>query len=60
MVEEDGSLTDIKVRRKFYPLFDEEALRVVRLMPKWKPMYSDYQKKYMKCGYTLPIKFKLE
>ena len=38
IVETDGSLSDVKVIRGIHPLFDEEAVRVVKSMP-----YADGQ-----------------
>jgi len=38
-------------------LLDEEALRVVNLIPKWIPFYQDGEPMYMM--YNLPINFKL-
>ena len=37
VIMEDGTLDQAKVVRGVDPLLDEEALRVVKLMPKWKP-----------------------
>jgi protein TonB len=37
IVDKDGSLSDIKVVKPANPLLDAEALRVARMMPKWKP-----------------------
>ncbi len=37
VVDEDGTLKDVKVVRSLAPEYDEEALRLVRNMPKWKP-----------------------
>lgn len=37
LVNADGSLTDIKVVKPVHEFLDREALRVVRLMPQWKP-----------------------
>lgn len=37
IVNKDGSLSDIKVEKSAHVLLDNEALRVARLMPKWKP-----------------------
>ena len=37
VVEEDGSISDIKVARGIHPSLDAEAVRVVKLMPKWQP-----------------------
>jgi periplasmic protein TonB len=38
--------------------FNEEALRFVKSMPKWKPGVN--QGKIVRVAYTLPLKFKLE
>ena len=37
VVEKDGSITDVKVDRSVSKELDEEAVRVVKLMPKWIP-----------------------
>lgn len=37
IVDKDGSLSDIKVVKSAGKLLDDEALRVMRLMPKWQP-----------------------
>jgi len=37
IVEKDGAATHPKVVRSLDPACDEEALRVIRMMPKWKP-----------------------
>jgi protein TonB len=37
IVEKDGSITDVKLARGIGGGCDEEALRVVNLMPKWTP-----------------------
>ena len=37
VIMEDGTLDQAKVIRGVDPLLDEEALRVVKSMPKWKP-----------------------
>lgn len=56
LVERDGSLTDIKVQKGMGPAFDEEALRVVKMMPKWNPCRMGGGVKAMR--YVLPIHFK--
>ena len=58
MVERDGSLSDIKVVRGLDPAFDEEALRVVKMMPKWSPGATDGKISVMR--YTIPVIFKHE
>ena len=40
IVEKDGSLDGIKVMKSPDPLLSEEAIRVVREMPKWKPAHQ--------------------
>lgn len=54
-----GELEDIEVvRGSNIPAFDEEALRVLRLMPRWKPAVGYYQQpRFMKCRYTVPVIF---
>ena len=58
LVERDGSLSDIKVVRGLDPAFDEEALRVVKMMPKWSPGATDGKISVMR--YTIPVIFKNE
>jgi len=54
-VEKDGRLTDIKVAKSMSKAFDEEALRVLTLSPKWIPAMRN--NKFIKSIYTVPIKF---
>ena len=56
-VEEDGTVTNGKIVRGVDPLLDKEALRLVSIMPKWKPARLD--DKDIRTFYTLPITFKL-
>ena len=84
VVEKDGSLTDIKVKRNIPPTAidtiqsfkadgtkagvkivtnqdetcAEEAMRVVKMMPKWRA--AKHKGTFVRSSYTLPIKFKLE
>lgn len=55
-VEEDGSITDVKVVRGVVPELDKEALRVVRNMPKWTP--GKFQGQPVRTRYTLPVVFR--
>jgi TonB family protein len=57
VVEKDGSITNEKVIKGVNPELDEEALRVYRLMPKWKPGMQ--RGKAVRVKYTSPILFKL-
>lgn len=56
VVEKDGSVSNAKVLREDCKGYGEEALRVVKLMPKWKPGRS--QGKPVRVQYNLPINFK--
>ena len=56
-VEKDGSITDIKILRDAGSGLGEEAIRVVREMPKWKP--AKQRTKVVRQQFTLPVKFKL-
>jgi TonB family protein len=53
----DGSICNAKVTNKAGKLFDNEALRVVQLMPKWKPGMQDG--KAVSSYYSLPITYLL-
>ncbi|MBQ9560896.1 MAG: energy transducer TonB [Prevotella sp.] len=37
IVNKDGTLSDIKLTKRVNKLLDDEALRVARMMPNWKP-----------------------
>ena len=58
IIKPDGSLTDVKVLRPVHPLLDEEALRVVREMPRWKPGRQDG--KPVRVFYSVPVEFRLD
>ena len=58
-VEKDGSITDIEVVRSAgHPSFDQEAVRVVKMMPKWKP--GSQKEKIVRCKYIISFKWRLE
>ena len=56
VIDTDGSITKPEVVRGVHPLLDAEALRVVKLMPKWKPGSENGTP--VKVRYNLPITFK--
>jgi len=37
VVEKDGNLSNIKITRSLDPFCDKEVMRIVKIMPKWKP-----------------------
>ena len=57
VVQKDGSLSNIKVIRNISNGCGEEAVRVVKSMPKFKP--GKQRGKTVKVQYTLPISFRL-
>ena len=57
IVEKDGSLTDIKILRAIGNGADEEAVRVLKLSPKWNPGIQNG--KPVRVSYTVPITFAL-
>ncbi len=58
IVEKDGSLSNIKVLQGIGAGCDEEALRVMRLMPKWKP--GKTQGHPVRVVISMPINFILQ
>ena len=57
-IEKDGTVSNPQVLRGIGHGCDEEALRVVGLMPKWFP--GKQRGHAVRVRYTLPINFKLE
>lgn len=57
VVETDGRIDGVKMLRGIGSGCDEEAVRVVRGMPKWMP--GRQRGKEVRVQYNLPIRFKL-
>lgn len=57
VVEKDGSITDLKIARGIDPLLDNEALRVIKMMPNWEPGKQKGEK--VRVRFTLPVIFNL-
>ena len=57
VVEKDGSIVEPKVVKSVSPELDAEALRVVQMMPKWKP--GQQRGKNVRVQFTLPVSFRL-
>ena len=58
VVMKDGSIANARVIRSVDPLLDAEALRVIGLMPKWKPGTQRGQAVNVK--FTMPITFRFD
>ena len=57
VVNKDGSISEPKIIRGVDPDLDGEAIRVISLMPKWKPGMQKGQPVRVK--YTVPVMFRL-
>ena len=57
IVNQDGTIADAKVVKSVNPHLDREAMRVIRMMPSWKPGIQD--NKPCKTMIAVPIVFKL-
>ncbi len=57
VIDKDGSLTDIKVLKGIGSGCDEEAIRVLKMAPKWTP--GKQRGRAVKQKMTVPIQFKL-
>jgi protein TonB len=58
VVEKDGRVTDVQVLRGIGGGCDEEAVRVIKSMPSWKP--GKQRGKPVRVQYRMPIKFTLQ
>lgn len=56
IVEKDGTIDSISVKKSPDPLLSKEAIRVVSEMPKWKP--ARWNGKVIRSRFFLPIIFK--
>ena len=55
IVETDGSLSDFKIVKSLRDKYDEEALRVLKAMPRWNP--GKQRGRPVRVSYTLRISF---
>ncbi len=58
VVKSDGTVADAKIARGVHPLLDNEAIRVLNLLPTWKPGKQRGQN--VNVSYTIPVQFKLD
>ncbi|HRZ42139.1 MAG TPA: energy transducer TonB [Bacteroidales bacterium] len=54
-VGKDGSIMDVQVMRGVHPLLDTEAVRAIKMMPRWIPGTVNYKPASM--TFVIPIKF---
>lgn len=63
VVEKDGTITGAEVvRSSGYEALDNEALRIISIMPKWNPggLHKGGELVLQRVKYTIPVNFKLE
>lgn len=58
VIEKDGSVSNVKILRGIGFGCDEEAVRVISLMPKWSPGMQ--RTKPVRVSFNMPIAFKLK
>jgi len=58
VIDEKGHVTDVKAVRSPHPLLEEEALRVIKASPDWKP--GRIRGKKVKSQMSLNVEFRLE
>lgn len=58
VINEDGSISDVKVLISLTPELDEVAVKIVNGMPKWNP--GKQNGKAVKTKYTVPVSFRTE
>jgi len=58
VVKPDGSIDDIQVIKSLNPILDNEAVRVLKLMPNWIPGKQTGKPVYV--YFSLPVMFKLQ
>lgn len=57
VIEKDGRITNIEIARSVAKDLDEECIRVIQKMPRWKP--GTVNGKPARVQYCLPIQFEL-
>lgn len=56
VVEKDGTITNVKIQKGLCQPCDEEALRLITIMPAWEP--GQYKGQPVRSTFMLPVKFK--
>lgn len=58
IVDEDGYIIKPVITRSVEPSLDNEALRLIKILPQWSP--GTLKGKAVKVKYTIPVVFKLK
>ncbi|UWF78841.1 MAG: TonB C terminal [Bacteriophage sp.] len=58
IIDEDGYIIEPNIVRSVESSLDNEALRLIKMLPQWKP--GTLKGKAVKVKYTVPVAFKLK
>lgn len=58
IVDKEGAISNIEIVKGLYPSLDDEAMRVLSIMPSWKPGINNGERVNVKC--ILPIDFTID
>jgi len=58
LVDKQGNIKDVAIEKGVDSLLDQEAMRVVSNMPKWKP--GEQRGKPVEVTLSVPVEFKLK
>lgn len=58
IIGKEGNIYDVEIVKSVFPSLDEEAMRVIREMPRWIP--GKQEGKAVNVKYIMPITFRLE
>ncbi len=58
VIDRDGKVVQPKVAYSVHPLLDQEALRIIKMMPDWRP--GKLNGETVKVKYVFPVTFRLE
>jgi len=58
VVDKNGDIRDVKVARGIHPQIDNEAIYLIKSMPRWRPGTNDGIPVSCRCILPLQIKYK--
>ena len=58
VIDKEGNVKEVTVSKSVDPYLDAEAIRVINMMPKWKPGKHEGKEVNVKC--TIPVGFRLQ
>lgn len=58
VVDKEGAVSDVEILQPLYPSLDDEAMRILSIMPRWKAGANNGKRVNVKC--ILPIHFSID